>query len=115
MAGEDTVVSVTTSSGSYSEHRIDGFCESTSAVLSHSQPHQPCSFAFRKRSFGKKTIVWRAFQAKRFDSYSWLHYDEANDVAFCYLCKQATAEKKRHKQSKPHKEATHAIFTLPSC
>ena len=30
-------------------------------------------------------------------------------VAFCYLCKQATAEKKRHDQSKSHKEAMHAI------
>jgi len=44
--------------------------------------------------FSKKTIVLRVFQAKWFDSYSWLHYDEANDVAFCYLCKQAAAEKK---------------------
>ena len=145
MAGEDTVVSVTTSSGCYSERRIDhatDFCESTSAVPSHSQSYQPCSFAFQKCSFGKKTIVWRAFQAKWFDSYSWLHYDEANNVAFCYLCKKATAEKKlmaskcsdevftsrgfcnwkdamasftRHEQSKSHKEATHAIFTVPSC
>ena len=35
MAGEDTVVPVTTLSGCYSEHRIDhatDFCESTSAV-----------------------------------------------------------------------------------
>ena len=79
MAGEDTVVPVTTSSGYYSERRIDhatDLCESTSAVPSHSQPHQPRSFAFPKRSFGKKTIAWRAFQAKRFDSYSWLHYDQ---------------------------------------
>ena len=68
-----TVVPVTTLSRCYSERRIDyatNFCESTSAVPSHSQPHQPRSFAFRKRSFDKKTIVWRAFQAKRFDSYS---------------------------------------------
>ena len=72
-----TVVPVTTSSGCYSECRIEhatNFCESTFAVPSHSQPHQPRSFAFRKCSFGKKTIVWssvwRAFQAKRFDSYS---------------------------------------------
>ena len=43
---------------------------------------------------GKKTIVWRAFQVKWYDSYSWLHYDKANDVALWYLCKQATAEKK---------------------
>ena len=52
------------------------------------QPHQPCSFAFPKWSFGKKTVVWRALQAKWFDSHSWLHYDEANDVVFCYFCKQ---------------------------
>ena len=146
MAGEDTVVPVTTLSGCYSKRRIDhatDFCESTSAVPSHSQPHQSRSFAFQKCSFGKKIIVWRAFQAKWFDSYSWLYYDEANDVAFCYLCKQATDEKKmmaskcsdeaftsrgfcnwkdatasftRHElsksESKSHKEATHAIFTV---
>ena len=38
-----------------------------------SVPHQPKSFDFPKRSFGKKVIVKRSFQASMFDR-SWLHY-----------------------------------------
>ena len=37
-------------------------------------PHQPKSFDFPKRSFGKKVIVKRSFQASWFDMWSWLHY-----------------------------------------
>ena len=37
-------------------------------------PHQPKSFDFPKRSFGKKVIVKRSFQASWFDRWSWLHY-----------------------------------------
>ena len=61
MAGEDTVVPVTTLSGSYSERRIDhatDFCESTFTVPSDSQPHQPRSFAFSKAGrLVRKTLV----------------------------------------------------------
>ena len=39
-----------------------------------SVPHQPKSFDFPKRSFGKKVIVKRSFQASWFDRWSWLHY-----------------------------------------
>ena len=63
MAGGDTVVPVTTSSGCYSELRIDhatDFCESIKKMQ-------------RRASFT------------------------------------------RHKQSKSHKEAMHAIFAVPSC
>ena len=69
MAGEDTVVPVTTLSRCYSERIIDHATDfresrhvrSSFTFPSHSQPHQLRSFAFRKRSFGKKAIVWRAF------------------------------------------------------
>ena len=39
-----------------------------------SVPHQPKSFYFPKRSFGKKVIVKRSFQASWFDRWSWLHF-----------------------------------------
>ena len=39
-----------------------------------SVPHQPKSFDFPKRSFGKKVIVKRSFQASWFDRLSWLHF-----------------------------------------
>ena len=58
----------------------------------HHQFH--ISLALPKRSFGKKNVVWHAFQAKWFDCHSWLHYDEGNDLVFCYLCMQALQEKK---------------------
>ena len=52
-----------------------------------SVPHQP---NFPKRSFGKKVIVQRSFQASWFDRWSWLHYIiESNDVALCLNCAQA--------------------------
>ena len=59
-----------------------------------SVPHQPKSFDFPKRSFGKKVIVKRSFQASWFDRWSWLHYIESNDVALCLNCAQAKQQKK---------------------
>jgi len=49
---------------------------------------------FPKRSFGNKTVVRRSFQPSWFDSFSWLHYDESRDVAYCYVCMRASKEKK---------------------
>ena len=87
MAEEDIVVHQTTSNspGENTESAVltsPPKAVQPPAILSHFKPHQPRSFAFPKRSFGKKTMVWRAFQPKWFDSHSWLHYDEAKDVAF---------------------------------
>ena len=123
MAAEDTVLPLTTSTGENSVCRPP------------QQPHIRINLV-------PLPFKAMAFQAKWFDSYSWLHYDEANDVVFCHLCKQAATEKKlmaskcadeaftsrgfsnwkdatasfaRHEQSKCHKEATHAIVTVPSC
>ena len=57
-------------------------------------PHQPRGFDFPKREFEKKSVVKRAFQAKWFDRWSWLHYSEARDVVFCFTCFRAHAEGK---------------------
>ena len=49
-------------------------------------PHQPSGHRFPKRAFGKKTVVWRSFQQSWFNQWTWLHYDEANDLAYCHTC-----------------------------
>ena len=57
--------------------------------------HRPLpSYSFPKRSFGKKTTVYRTCQAAWFQSWSWLHYDEGEDVVFCYVCMRAFKENK---------------------
>ena len=49
-------------------------------------PHQPgAEFMFPKRSFGKKNIS-RSFQHSCFRQWSFLHYDEKNDLAYCHTC-----------------------------
>ena len=57
-------------------------------------PHQPQHVSFPKRSFGKKNIVMRSFQALWFKSWPFLHYDEARDLAFCHICVKGFKEKK---------------------
>ncbi len=52
-------------------------------------PHQPLSFNFPKRKFGRKTILERSFQASWFDRWTWLHYNEAEDCVHCFLCLKA--------------------------
>ena len=63
------------------------------------KPHQPLSFKFPKREYGKKTVVKRSFQAQWFKRWSWLHYDEDRDVVFCFTCVKAYLEKKLHSTS----------------
>lgn len=102
-------------------------------------PHQPASFKFPKKAFGKSKVVERAFQASWFLRWKWLHYDEANDLVFCHPCMKAHAEGKlrcrtlepafirkgfsnwkdatslfrKHEESSCHKEAVEAVITLP--
>ena len=103
-------------------------------------PHQPRGFDFPKREFEEKSVVKRAFQAKWFDRWSWLHYSEARDVVFCFTCFRAHAEGKlvwsanangafidigfsnwkdatikydAHQNSKCHKEAVLKVVSLP--
>ena len=58
------------------------------------KPHQPRNFKFPKRSFGKKTVVQRAFQSQWFSRWKWLHYVEESDAVFCYTCVKAYSENK---------------------
>ena len=48
--------------------------------------HQPSSVHFPQRMFGKTSMVKRSFQRQWFDRWSWLHYDEDRDLAFCFTC-----------------------------
>ena len=57
-------------------------------------PHQPSpGFKFPKRSFGKATVVFRSFQSTWFRQWPFLHYDEANDLAYCHTCVNGFKEK----------------------
>ena len=114
---------------------------SGSIVLSTTQPHQPRTFQFPKREFGKKTVVKRSFQPSWFTKWPWLHYVEERDVALCFMCARANSEKKIqwssnvdlafvskgfsnwkdangkfavHASSKCHKEAVLKMVTLPA-
>ena len=114
---------------------------SGSIVLSTTDPHQPRTFQFPKRDFGKKTVVKRSFQHSWFAKWPWLHYVEERDVALCFTCTRAYSEKKIqwssnvdlafvskgfsnwkdangkfaiHASSKCHKEAVLKMVTLPS-
>ena len=51
-----------------------------------SSSHQPLDFGFPKHAFGKTSVVQRLFQAAWFKQWPFLHYDEANDLAFCHMC-----------------------------
>ncbi len=48
--------------------------------------HQPSVFKFPQHQVGKTSVVKRSFQRKWFDRWSWLHYDEDQDLAFCFTC-----------------------------
>ena len=103
--------------------------------------NQPRHFKFPKREFGTSTIAKRSFQSSWFDKWTWLHYNEQRDLAFCYLCQQAVKENKlqwasnsddafiqrgfsnwkaavdkfsQHEKSKCHKESILKIITAPS-
>ena len=58
------------------------------------KPHQPRTLSFLKRSFGQNNVVQVSFKAEWFDKWSWLHYDEPGDVAFCHLCAKAEEQGK---------------------
>ncbi len=56
--------------------------------------HPPDGFSFPKRPFGSKKVVMRSFQASWFKQWSFLHYDELKDVAYCHICVTAFKQKK---------------------
>ena len=47
--------------------------------------HQPTSFSFPGRPFGKETFS-RSFNAKRFNKWRWVHYIEDGDHFVCFSC-----------------------------
>ena len=50
------------------------------------KPHQLSSIRFTKREFGNTLVMKRSFQRQWFDRWSWLHYEENLDHAFCCTC-----------------------------
>ena len=105
------------------------------------KPHQPSFFHFPQREFGKASVVKRSFQRQWFDRWSWLHYDEDRDLAFCFTCvvaylnnhlqsahcleqtfissgfsnwKDATAKFAKHEGSRCHKDSVLKTITLPA-
>ena len=60
-------------------------------------PHQPQSFSYPKRAFGKKTIVSRSFQTQWYRSWSWLHNVEANDSVLFLVFKSHEREENETK------------------
>ena len=46
-------------------------------------------FSFPRREFGKSAPVKRSFQASWFNRWKWLHYDVAQDAAYCFTCCKA--------------------------
>ena len=51
-----------------------------------SVPNQQKTFKFPQRSFGQNHPVKRSFQSSWFANRKRLHYDEANDLAYCHVC-----------------------------
>ncbi len=112
-----------------------------SPASTEQKPHQPAAtFTFPKINFGKKQDVKRSFQQSWFVRWSWLHYSETDDAAFCFICIKADKAGKlrsgtkdqafirrgftnwkdgpesfrRHEEIKCHKEAhEEMIVTIP--
>ena len=104
------------------------------------KPHQPLSFEFPERDFGKQVVVKRSCQSAWFAKWPWLHYREDDDSVFCHTCvkafkelkmpvrnaedafvtrgfhnwKLATISFRQHEASASHKEAVERVFTLPA-
>ena len=76
------------------------------------EPHHPKRFAFPKRSFGKKQLVFCS-ATQWFNTWPFLHYDEEQDMMFCHTC--VTAYKLgRIKSSKNTATAFVSVVTI-SC
>ena len=67
-----------------------------SAIDLPPEAHQPRSFEFPKRNFGKKVVVNRSFQPSWFEKWPWLHYIENQDAVVCFTCARANLQKMLH-------------------
>ena len=57
------------------------------------KPNQPTKFNFPKSVFGAKESVHRSFKPQWLEKWSWIHYKEAHNLAFCFICVKATHAK----------------------
>ena len=75
--------------------------------------HQPGPyFSFPKHSFGKKTVVQRSFQHA---SFSFFHYNEADDTVFCFTCRKMIKGKKNKTSTKAdHTFVSSSLYFLAS-
>ncbi len=105
------------------------------------QAHQPRTYKFPQRQFGKKVVSNRSFQPLWFDKWPWLHYLENQDTVLCFTCAQANQQDKiqwssnadksfiskgfynwkdatvkfvQHLASSCHKEAVLKMITMPA-
>ena len=64
-------------------------------------PHQPVTgYKFPKCSFGKKTVVNHSFMHSQFLKEPFLHYNQPNDIIYCYTCLCMFTEKKAKSSTK---------------
>ena len=106
------------------------------------KPNQPLkTFKFPQREFGKTGAQKRSFQHQWFQRWSWLHYVEDGDLAFCFTCvkayqqrhldtnsllekafvssgfrnwKDATSKFAKHEGSRCHADAVLKLVSVPS-
>ena len=61
-----------------------GFTTKVSTPSLGAAPHQPNSFHFPQREFGRPPhITKRSFQVSWFAKWMWLHYNEEEDAVYC--------------------------------
>ena len=119
-----------------------GFTAKVSTPSIGAVPYQPNPFHFPKREFGRPPhVTRRLFQLSWFAKWTWLHYNEEEDAAYCFYCikafqqnklhgisniestyistgyknwKEATTRFPMHDSSRCHKDAMLKMVTLPA-
>ena len=88
--GLETTISVTAaySTQQKSENKLRSQAEDVN-VTTEQGPFQPKNFVFPKKMYGKQN---RAFHPNWFTKFPWLHYNEKNDSALCFVCVQQNAK-----------------------
>ena len=80
----NSVISMGDDSGASAMNETESLTTSVCSPIQH--PNQPMTFNFPRCQFGKSS---RPFQSQWFLKWKWLHYDEAKDAAFCFICMTA--------------------------